>query len=183
MHNKTKWTLDPVHSELGFKIKHLMITNVSGAFKDFKAEVETENEDFSTASIHMTADMASVYTNNAQRDEHLRNSDFFDVENYPALEFTSTRLDTTGPGQFELYGTLTLKGVSRPVKLNVENNGITSDPWGGERAGFRVTGKINRTDFGMNFNSVMEKGGLVLGEEVKIEAEIQLVKETIAIAV
>ena len=183
MHNKTKWTLDPVHSELGFKIKHLMITNVSGAFKDFKAEVETENEDFSTASIHMTADMASVYTNNAQRDEHLRNSDFFDVENYPALEFTSTRLDTTGPGRFELYGTLTLKGVSKPVKLNVENNGITSDPWGGERAGFRVTGKIYRTDFGMNFNSVMEKGGLVLGEEVKIEAEIQLVKETIAIAV
>ena len=143
----TKWVLDPTHSELGFKIKHLMISSVSGAFKSFRADVTTESEDFTTAQINLSADMTSISTNNEQRDAHLRNSDFFEVEKYPELKFTSTRLEQTGTDTFTALGDLTLKGVTKPVKLNIEYNGITKDPWGGERAGFVVTGKINRSDW------------------------------------
>lgn len=174
---KTKWLLDPMHSELQFRIKHLMISNVSGALKNFHAEVETEEEDFTTAVINLTAEMDSISTNNEQRDAHLRNSDFFEVEKYPELKFKSTKVEKTDSDTFALYGELTLKGVTKPVKLNVEFNGSTKDPWGGERAGFVVTGKINRTDWGMNFNSVLETGGVMLSEEVKINSEMELVKQ------
>jgi polyisoprenoid-binding protein YceI len=178
---KTKWSLDPMHSELQFKIKHLMISNVSGALKNFHAEVETEDEDFSTAKINLVAQMDSISTNNEQRDAHLRNSDFFEVEKYPELKFKSTKVEKTDSDTFALYGELTLKGVTKPVKLNVEFNGVAKDPWGGERAGFVVTGKINRTDWGVNFNSVLETGGVMLSEEVKINCEIQLVKQEVGV--
>lgn len=178
----TKWVLDPTHSELGFKIKHLMISNVSGSLKSFQAEVETYGEDFTTAQISLSADMASISTNNDQRDAHLRNSDFFEVEKYPELEFTSTKVEKIDSDTFALFGGLTLKGVTRPVKLNVEFNGVTKDPWGGERAGFVVTGKINRSDWGVNFNGVLETGGVVLSEEVRIISEIQLVKQAVSVA-
>ena len=178
----TKWVLDSTHSELGFKIKHLMITNVSGSFNNFQGEVETEGEDFSTAQINVTVDMASISTNNEQRDEHLRNSDFFEVENHPELTFKSTRIEKADSDTFTLYGELTLKGITKPVKLNVEYNGVAKDPWGGERAGFVITGKINRSEWGVNFNGVLETGGLMLGEEVKINSEIQLVKQAASVA-
>ena len=178
----TKWVLDPTHSELGFKIKHLMISSVSGSLKSFRAEVETEGEDFTTAKISLSADMASISTNNDQRDAHLRNSDFFEVEKYPELKFTSTKLENIDSNNFALFGDLTLKGVTRPVKLNVEFNGVTKDPWGGERAGFVVTGKINRSDWGVNFNGVLETGGVMLSEEVRIISEIQLVKQAVSVA-
>ena len=178
----TKWILDPTHSELGFKIKHLMISNVSGSFKAFQAEVETEDVDFTTAQISLTAEMASIFTNNEQRDTHLRTSDFFEVENYPELRFTSTKVERTDSDTFTVYGQLTLKGVTKPVTLNVEYSGVTKDPWGGERAGFIVTGKIRRSDYGVNFNATMETGGVVLGEEVKINSELQLVKQAITVA-
>jgi polyisoprenoid-binding protein YceI len=178
----TKWVLDPTHSELGFKIKHLMISSVSGSLKSFQAEVETNGEDFSTAQISLSADMASISTNNDLRDAHLRNSDFFEVEKYPELKFTSTRLEKTDSDTFTLFGNLTIKGVTRPVKLNVEFNGVTKDPWGGERAGFVVTGKINRSEWGVNFNSVLESGGVALSEEVRIFSELQLVKQAVSIA-
>src|SRR3954470_17528445 len=110
----TKWLVDPTHSELGFKIKHLMISSVSGSLKSFQAEVETQGEDFTTAQISLSGDMASISTNNEQRDAHLRNSDFFEVEKYPELKFTSTRLEKTGNDTFALFGNLTLKGVTRP---------------------------------------------------------------------
>jgi len=174
---KTKWLPDPMHSELQFKIKHLMISNVTGALKNFQAEVETEEEDFTTAKIILVAQMDSISTNNEQRDAHLRNSDFFEVEKYPELKFKSTKVERTANDIFALFGELTIKGVTKPVKLNVEFNGTTKDPWGGERAGFVVTGKINRADWGVNFNSVLETGGLMLGEEVKINSEIELVKQ------
>ena len=122
--SKTKWLLDPTHSELGFKIKHLMITNVSGSFKNFNAAVETREEDFSTAQIKLTAEMASIFTNNEQRDNHLRTSDFFEVEKYPELKFKSTKVEKIDSDTFALYGELTLKGVTKPVKLNVEFNGV-----------------------------------------------------------
>jgi polyisoprenoid-binding protein YceI len=178
----TKWVLDPTHSELGFKIKHLMITNVSGSFKNFQAEVETKGEDFSTAKIILTADLASISTSNEQRDAHLRTSDFFEVEKYPQLKFQSTKVEKVEDDEFTVYGELTLKGLTKPVKLQVEFNGLTKDPWGGERAGFVVTGKINRSEWGVNFNGVLETGGMLLGEEVKINSEIQLVKQAVSVA-
>jgi polyisoprenoid-binding protein YceI len=180
---KTKWLLDPMHSELQFKIKHLMISNVSGAFKNFSAEVETEDEDFSTAKINLAAQMDSISTNNEQRDAHLRNSDFFEVEKYPELKFKSTKVEEVDNDTFVLHGELTIKEITKAVKLNVEFNGATKDPWGGERAGFVISGKINRTDWGVNFNSVLETGGLMLGEEVKINSEIELVKQEVGVLV
>jgi polyisoprenoid-binding protein YceI len=178
---KIKWLLDPMHSELQFKIKHLMISNVSGALKSFQAEVETEEEDFSTAEINLTAQMDSISTNNEQRDAHLRNSDFFEVDKYPELKFKSTKVEKIDADTFALHGELTLKGVTKPVKLNVEFNGTTKDPWGGERAGFVVTGKINRADWGVNFNSALETGGVLLGEEVKINSELEFVKQEVGV--
>jgi polyisoprenoid-binding protein YceI len=178
----TKWVLDSTHSELGFKIKHLMITNVSGSIKNFQAEVKTEGDDFSTAQINLTADMASITTNNEQRDAHLRNSDFFEVETHPELTFKSTKIEQKDSDEYTLYGALTIKGITKPVKLNVEYNGVAKDPWGGERAGFVITGKINRSEWGINFNGVLETGGLMLGEEVKINSEIQLVKQAASVA-
>ena len=174
---KTKWIIDPIHSELGFKIKHLMITNVPGSFKKFEGEVETEGEDFNTAAIRLKADMDSISTNNEQRDAHLRSAEFFDVEQYPDLNFESTRIDKEDAEHFILHGNLTIKGITHPVRLNLEYNGISQDPWGGERAGFSVRGQIRRTDFGMHFNSVLDTGGIGLSEEVKINAEMQLVKQ------
>ncbi len=178
---KTKWLLDPMHSELQFKIKHLMITNVSGALKNFHAEVETEEDDFSTAKISLVAEMDSISTNNEQRDAHLRTSDFFEVEKYPELKFRSTKVEKTDSDIFALHGELTLKGVTKPVKLNVEFNGTTKDPWGGERSGFVVTGKINRSDWGVSFNKALETGGVMLGDEIKINSEIELVKQEVEV--
>jgi polyisoprenoid-binding protein YceI len=178
----TKWVLDATHSELGFKIKHLMISSVSGSLKSFQAEVETDGVDFTTSQISLSADMASISTNNDQRDAHLRNSDFFEVEKYPELKFTSTKAEKIDSDTFVLSGDLTLKGVTKPVKLNVEFNGVTKDPWGGERAGFVVTGKINRSEWGINFNAALETGGVVLSEEVRIFSEIQLVKQAVSVA-
>ena len=179
---KTKWVLDPIHSEIGFKIKHLMISNVSGSFTRFQGEAETEGEDFSSALINLTAEMSSISTNNEQRDAHLRNADFFEVEKFPELNFHSTSVEKKDDDNFILHGDLTLKGITRPVKLNVEFNGLTKDPWGGERAGFVVTGKINRSEFGVNFNGVLETGGVMLSEEVKLVSEVQFVKQAVSIA-
>jgi len=178
----TKWVLDPTHSELGFKVRHLMISNVSGAFTNFNVEAETFEEDFSSAEIIVTADMASVSTHNEQRDAHLRRSDFFDVESHPELNFKSTQIEKGNDDSLILYGDLTLKGVTKPVQLNVEFNGIVKDPWGGERAGFLLSGKINRKDWGINFDVVTETGGLMLGEEIKINGEIQLLKQAASLA-
>jgi polyisoprenoid-binding protein YceI len=175
----TKWILDPTHSELGFKIKHLMISNVSGFFNRFQVEGETKGEDFSTATIRLKADMDSIHTNNEQRDAHLKNSDFFETEKHPQMIFESTRIEKIDEENFRLYGNLSLKNISRPVQLNVEYNGTTKDPWGGERAGFTISGKIKRSDWGINFG-LLEAGGAMLGDEVKIHSEIQLVKQTVA---
>lgn len=178
----TQWALDPTHSDLGFKIKHLMITNVSGTFKNFQVEMETEDEDLKTAKIRATADMTSINTNNEQRDTHLRTADFFETDKYPQLAFRSTALNRIDDENFQLFGELTLKGITKPVKLNVEYSGTAKDPWGGERAGFVVTGKISRSEFGVTFNTVLETGGVALSDEVKIHSEIQLVKQAVSVA-
>ncbi len=173
----TKWVLDPTHSELGFKIKHLMISSVSGAFAKFNVQTETAAEDFSDATVEATVDVNSINTNNSQRDEHLRNADFFETEKHPNLIFKSTRVEKLDDDSFNLYGNLTIKETTQPVKLSVEYNGIAKDPWGNVKAGFTVSGKLNRKDFGITYNAVMETGGVMLGEDVKIQGEIQLVKQ------
>jgi polyisoprenoid-binding protein YceI len=176
----TKWIMDPTHSELGFKIRHLMISNVSGTFTDFQVEMLTNDEDLTTATVHLTAKMDSVNTNNAHRDEHLRNADFFESGKYPDMKFISTKIIKKDEEKFELYGDLTLKGITKPVLLQVEYGGVTNDPWGGKRAGFMITGKINRTEWNMTFNSVLETGGVALAEEVRIFSEVQMVKQQVA---
>ena len=176
----TKWILDPTHSELGFKIKHLMISNVSGTFTDFR--VEMGGDDFESAQIHVQVNMASIGTNNLQRDEHLRTSDFFDVKKYPEMLFESTGVKKIDQENYNVYGNLTMKGITKPVQLNVEYSGVTKDPWGGERAGFTVTGKIKRSEWGVNFNALLETGGVALSDEVKIHGELQLVKQAATIA-
>jgi len=154
-----------------------MISNVSGSFKTFNVEAESEAADFSNAKVTVQADMASIFTNNEQRDAHLRAADFFEAEAHPKLSFRSAAVEKTGSDAFKLSGDLTIKNITKPVTLDVEFNGITKDPRGNEKAGFAVSGKINRTDWGINFNAALETGGFVLGDEVKIESEIQLVKQ------
>ncbi|HYF29885.1 MAG TPA: YceI family protein [Chitinophagaceae bacterium] len=177
------WKLDLSHSEVQFKVKHLMISNVTGNFTNFSATVKTERDDFTSARIHFTADIDSISTNNEQRDAHLKNGDFFDAENHPQLSFQSSRLEKIDDENYKLYGTLTMRGTSKDVVLNVEYGGITQDPWGNTRAGFSVTGKIDRQDYGVSFGAVTETGGLLLSNEVKIFANVELVKEQVAVPV
>jgi len=173
----TKWAIDPTHSEIHFKVKHLMITTVTGSFNSFTAAAETEAEDFSGAAISFSADTASVDTGNEQRDGHLKSADFFDAEKFPALSFKSTSYTKKGGDEYVLTGDLTIKDVTKPVTLSVEFGGVAKDPWGNTKAGFTLSGKINRKDFGLNWNAVTEAGGLLVSEEVKLSAEIQLVKQ------
>ena len=179
----TKWLLDPAHSELTFKIKHLMISNVSGAFKNFSAKMETEGTDFSTANITLTAEMNSISTNNEQRDNHLRSPDFFDVGKFTQMKFISTRIEKTDDESFDLHGNLTMKNVTKPVKLTMEFNGIMKDPYGQEKAGFLVSGKIKRSDWGINLNVALETGGFMLGDEVRIQSEVQFVRQEINVPI
>ena len=172
----TKWSLDPTHSEIHFKVRHLMVSWVTGSFKQFNATVETEGDDITTAKVHFTADIHSISTNNEQRDAHLRTGDFFDAENHQQLAFKGSKLEKIDDEHYKLHGTLTMRGVSKPVVLNAEFGGITQDPWGNTRTGFSVTGKINRKDFGVSFSMVSETGGVLLGEDVSVNANVEFVK-------
>jgi len=178
----TKWALDPTHSEIQFKVKHLMISNVTGQFGKFDASVETNGDDISTAKISFSADINSISTNNEQRDAHLRTSDFFDAENHPQLTFVSSKLEKVDEENYKLHGTLTMRGTSKEITLNVEFGGIITDPWGNTRSGFTVSGKINRQDFGVSFGMVTETGGLLLGNDVSIHAQAEFVKVAEAVA-
>lgn len=179
----TKWALDPTHSELQFKVKHLMISTVTGQFNQFSGTVETDENDFSKAKIEFAAEINSISTNNEQRDAHLKNGDFFDAEKHPQLTFKSDKLEKITDDEYKLLGTLTMRGTGKKVILDVELGGITQDPWGNTRAGFTITGKINRKDFGVSFGAVTETGSLLLGDEVKIIANVQFVKQAVAEAV
>jgi polyisoprenoid-binding protein YceI len=171
----TTWQLDPTHSELGFKIKHLMITNIKGEFRNFSAEID--GEDFSKAAISATIDTSSIFTNEDNRDAHLKNADFFDIDNHKEMTFKGSSLNKIDDENFELTGMLSIKGISKEIKLGVEYGGTSTDPWGNEKMGFSINGKINRSDYGLNFNAALETGGFLLGEEVKISADLQFVKK------
>jgi polyisoprenoid-binding protein YceI len=170
----TKWAVDPTHSELTFKVKHLMITNVKGEFRSFEAVID--GEDFTQSKVTATINSNSIFTNNEDRDNHLKSADFFDAENFPALTFSSTRMTSKGGDDYLLEGDLTIKGITQPIELSVEFGGKNKDPWGNEKIGFSVNGKINRKDWGLNWNATLETGGLLVSDEVKIQAEIQFVK-------
>jgi polyisoprenoid-binding protein YceI len=173
----TKWSLDPTHSEITFKVKHLMISTVTGHFNKFNLEAETQTDDFSTAKkIEFTADINSIDTNNEQRDAHLKSADFFNKEKFPTLKFSGTKYDANGD-EGKLHGELTIAGITKPLTLNVEFGGIVVDPYGQTKAGFTVTGKISRKEFGLIWNAVTEAGSIVVSDDIKINAEIQLVKQ------
>lgn len=172
----TKWVLDPTHSELQFKVKHLMITTVTGHFGVLESEVTTEDNDFSTAKISFKADVDSINTGNEQRDGHLKSDDFFSAEKYSHLVFESTQIEKKNEEEFTIHGNLTIREVTLPISLKAELGGIAKDPWGNLKAGFTVSGVINRKDFGLTWNAVTESGGLLVSEDVRLAAEIQYVK-------
>ncbi len=173
---KTQWNLDASHSEIGFKVKHLMISNVSGSFAKFDVSVETQGDNFSTAQIAFSADINSLSTGNDQRDGHLKSGDFFDAENYPEMVFNSESLENIDETNYKLKGNLSLKGITAPVTLNVEYGGLGTDPWGNQKVGFTLSGRINRNDWQLTWNAPLETGGVLVGEEVKIYAELQFSK-------
>ena len=173
---QTTWAIDPAHSEIQFKVKHLVITTVTGNFKEFSGWVHS-GENFEDAQIHFEAHVDSINTNSEQRDAHLKGQDFFETEKFPTLSFTSTRFDKKDDTEFEMEGDLTIKGVTRKVKFSVEYAGTAKDPWGNTKAGFELKGKINRKDFGLNWNAITEAGGALVSEEVKLIANIQLVRK------
>jgi polyisoprenoid-binding protein YceI len=179
----TQWKIDPAHSEIQFKVKHLMITTVTGYFKKFDLNVETESDDFNTASkIEFTADVDSIDTNNEQRDTHLKSADFFSGEEHGQLRFVGRKYEGSGD-EAKLTGDLTIRGVTKPITLNVEFGGIVVDPYGQTKAGFTVAGKISRKEYGLTWNAVTEAGSVVVSDEIKIHAEVQLVKQAVGVTV
>ncbi|MGZ3883345.1 MAG: YceI family protein [Bacteroidia bacterium] len=172
----TKWGLDPMHSETTFKVKHMMIANVTGSFNKFNVDATAEGDDFTKGKINFTADVASIDTNNEQRDGHLQGAEFFDAAQFPQVKFESTSMNKKNDAEFELHGNLTVKGVTKPVALHVDFGGIGKDPYGNTKAGFTIEGKINRKDFGLSWNTTLETGGLLIGEDIKLHSEIQLKK-------
>lgn len=173
----TKWVIDPTHSEIGFKVKHMMFTNVSGKFQKFDASIEVQGDDFEHAKIEFTGAIDSISTGNADRDGHLLSADFFDAAQYPEIKFHATAFNKQSKGEYELVGDLTLHGVTKSVKLDAEYSGQMKDPWGNTKAGFALNGKINRKDWGLNWNSALETGGVLVGEEVKLVIELQFIKQ------
>lgn len=178
MSKQIKWSIDQAHSEIAFKVRHLMIAHIRGVFKTFDASIYTTGPDFTTAEIDVWIDAASVSTGDAGRDEHLRSADFFDVENHKQIRFTASTIeksDTPGPGMYEVWGKLTMVGVSKKLKLMLHFGGIANDPSGKERAGFSVKGTINRKDWGLAWNKVLEAGGLLVSDDVVISCDVELI--------
>lgn len=179
MSNKTKWNIDPIHSEIGFKVRHLMITNVKGFFKEFEASIYTTGDDFMTSEVDFWMNSASVDTGSPDRDKHIKSPDFLDVENFKQINFIgNTYEQVDNDGSYELYGDLTIKGITKRIKLDVEFGGVMRDPWGTVKAGITVNGKINRKDWGLNWNAALETGGVLVSDEVTISCDIQLVKSS-----
>jgi polyisoprenoid-binding protein YceI len=178
----TKWSLDPSHSEINFKVKHMMISTVTGSFDKFDVQVESGNEDFSDAKISFTAETASINTNNEQRDAHLKSAEFFDVEKFPQMKFVSDSVFKKSDGSLVIEGKLTIKDVTKHIEFHVDLGGIGKDPWGNTKAGFSVDTKINREDFGLKWNAALETGGVLVSNEVRILAELQLLQQVEAVA-
>jgi polyisoprenoid-binding protein YceI len=174
---KTVWTIDPTHSEVQFKVKHLVISTVTGNFKEFQGGLESNDEDFNGGEAHFEASIDSISTNQADRDNHLKSADFFDAENHPKLTFRQGKIEKTSNNEFTLNGLLSIRGVEKPVSLKAELGGIMDDPYGNRKAGFEISGKLSRKEFGLNWNAVTEAGGIVVGDEIKLQLNTQFVKQ------
>ena len=174
-----KWNIDDTHSEIIFKVKHMMVSNVSGAFEKFEGTAESNGDDFSNAKFTFKANIDSINTRNADRDAHLKSDDFFNAESYPQLKFESTSFEKDGD-DYKLKGDLTIRDVTKEVELDVEFNGVAVDPYGQTKAGFELSGKINRKDFGLKWSAVTEAGSIVVSDEVKLLLNVQLVKQEVA---
>jgi polyisoprenoid-binding protein YceI len=170
----TTWHLDPAHSEVQFKVKHLMITNVTGQFNVMSGNIDTDNDQFEHASVNFIADVTSVNTGNEQRDGHLKSPEFFNSESFPQIKFESKAFNAK---EGKITGNLTIKDVTKPVSFDVEFSGINKDPWGNQKAGFSISGKINRTEFNLGWNAPLETGGVLVSEDVKLMAEIQFARQ------
>ncbi|HRH60504.1 MAG TPA: YceI family protein [Chitinophagaceae bacterium] len=171
------YKIDAAHSEVQFKIKHLMITNVTGSFTKFDAEMQSDTEDFTDAKISFEADVNSITTANEQRDGHLKSDDFFNAEKFPKITFTSTGIEKLNDEDYKLTGNLTIRDVTKPITLNVNYGGTMTDPWGQIKAGFEITGKIHRKEFGLKWDGVTETGGIVVSDEVRLHISVQFIKQ------
>lgn len=169
----SKFIIDQSHSEIGFKVKHMMFTNVSGKIEVYHATIEAENDSLENATITFEGDASTISTGNTDRDNHLKSQDFFDVENHPKITFQSTNFNPQGT----LEGNLEIRGISKPIVLDVDFEGTGKDPWGNTKLGMTLTGKINRKDWDLNWNSALETGGVLVSEEVKFNIELQFLKQ------
>jgi len=169
------WAIDKAHSTVGFVVRHL-VSKVRGTFQEFEGQIIGDPNDLTGARAEFTVQMTSVNTNQSDRDNHLRTSDFFDVVNHPTMHFASTRVEKTGSSTYTVHGQLTLRGITKEVAVTVESLGVSPDPWGGTRAGFECSARVNRKDFGVNWNQVLEAGGVMVGDTVDIHLELECVK-------
>ena len=172
---KTKWAIDPTHTEVQFKVKHLVISTVTGFFKKFSGSVQSESDDFDGAQVNFTLDVNSIDTNQTDRDGHLKSPDFFSAEQHPTIDFTGSLTKVEG-SEYTLDGALAIRGTTKAVVLTAEFGGTMVDPWGNTKAGFEINGKLNRKDFGLNWNALTEAGGMVVSEEVKLHINVELAK-------
>jgi len=172
----TKWNVDASHSEAQFKVKHLVISTVTGFFRKFSGTVETETEDFDGAKVNFSIDVNSIDTNVTDRDGHLKSPDFFAADQYPSIEFKNGVLKKVSDEEYKLKGELTIRDTTKTIELNVDHNGVVADPWGNTRAGFEINGKVNRKDFGLNWSAVTEAGNIVVADEVKLHFNIEVIK-------
>ncbi|MDB5008051.1 MAG: hypothetical protein JWQ84_2030 [Mucilaginibacter sp.] len=173
----TKWVIDPAHSEVQFKVKHLVISTVTGFFKSFEGTMETEGDDFENANIYFAINIDSIETNQSQRDEHLKSADFFDAANFPQLTFKSTSFKKTSDDEYDLKGDLTIRGTTKPVALSAEYGGSNDDFYGNTKVGFEVTGKINRKEFGLTWEGITEAGSVVVSDDIKLIMNVQFAKQ------
>jgi polyisoprenoid-binding protein YceI len=173
---RTKWEIDPMHSEIQFKVKHLVISTVTGKFNSFEGSFEMEDQDLSTAEASFSIDIDSISTGVPDRDNHLKSDDFFNAEKYPKMTFRSTEVQKMDDDHYKLKGDLTIRDITKPVELEVEKGGIVQDPYGNTKAGFEVTGKINRKEFGLKWDAVTEAGSVVVGDEVRLELNVQFAR-------
>lgn len=175
--NVTTWTVDPMHVEVGFAVRHLMISTVRGRFGKVGGTLLLDEANPERSKIEVEVDIASIDTRQEQRDAHLRSADFFDADNHPTMRFVSTKIDGDITGDFTVTGDLTIRGATRPVTLEASAEGRGRDPWGNERMGFAAKGKFLRSDFGLTWNQVLEAGGVTVGDEVKISIDVELIRQ------
>lgn len=176
------WTIDPLHTHIGFSVKHMMVSTVRGQFKAYSGTINLDEQDFTRSSVEGEIEVASIDTGIADRDNHLRNNDFFDAPNHPKITFKSTRIESKGDGEYLVYGDITIRGVTKEIALEVEHAGFNKNPWGQTVTGFSAKGTINRKEFGVNYNAVLEMGGVAVGEKVKIELEVEAVLQDAPVA-